>query len=215
MKNILVIICVFAAAYPSLSFAGAGVGIGAKVGYADYSGDVLPSSGDVGMSTYYGAILEITSLPFIGFEFHANYLTRDFEYTYNYGGIGYTTDFEFQDFFVNVMVKKNLIRVPTSPIALYVGAGPGWHLINTEVAMEAVGADFNPTQGLDLDPSAVENPMVLMKDSVKMSVDVMLGLKISVPALPFAIYGESRYGVVFTEETLRSLQIEAGAMLSF
>jgi hypothetical protein len=215
MKKTIVILCVLAVGCPGLSVAGAGIGIGAKVGYADFSGDILPESGDVGMSTYYGAILEITTLPFIGFEFHANYLTRSFEYTYNYGGVGYTTDFEFQDFFVNVMVKKNLIRVPMSPIALYIGAGPGWHLINTEVVLEAVGTDFNPADDLDLDQAAMENPIALAKNSVKMSADVMLGLKISLPVLPFAVYGESRYGIVFTEESLRSFQIEAGAMLSF
>ena len=215
MKKTLIILCVVAAGCPGISMAGAGIGVGAKVGYADYSGDVLPSSGDVGMSTYYGAILEITTLGFIGLEFHANYLKRNFEYTYEYGGVAYTTDFEFQDFFVNVMLKKNLITAPASPVALYVGAGPGWHLLNTEVVLEAVGTDFNPAQDLTLEDAMAEGPMVLMKDAVKMSADAMLGLNISLPVLQFAVYGESRYGVVFTEERLRSFQIELGALLSF
>ncbi|UCH85656.1 MAG: hypothetical protein JSW50_08220 [Candidatus Latescibacterota bacterium] len=212
---VILCVCVIAASTPSPVMAGAGIGIGPKIGYADYKGDVLPSSGDVGMTTYYGMILDITTLPVIGFEFHANYVSRNFEYTYSYAGVDYTTDFEFQDVFVNVIVKKNLIRQLASPIALYIGAGPGWHLLNTEVVMEAVGDGLDPSIELTLDPSMVDNPVVLMKNAVKMSADVMAGLKISLPSMPLAVYGETRYGIVFTEESLRSFQVEAGAMLSF
>jgi hypothetical protein len=215
MRKLLILLFVIAAGYPSLSAAGAGVGIGAKVGYADYSGDILPSSGNLGVATYYGGVLEITTLSVIGFEFHANYLTRNFEYTYNFAGVDYTTTFEYQDFFVIALLKKNLISVPASPIALYIGAGPGWHLINSEVVLQAVGPEFDPTQDRTLDPSIAENPVALMKNSVKMSADVMLGLKISLPVMPLAVFSEARYGMVFTEESLRSFQIEVGAMLTF
>ncbi|MEJ2720484.1 MAG: hypothetical protein P8181_05010, partial [bacterium] len=213
--RLMVLLCVIAAVYPSMAAAGAGVGIGLKAGYADYSGDVLPSSGDLGLATYYGGILEITTLPIIGFELHANYLTREFEYTYSYAGVGYTTTFDYQDFFVVALLKKNLIVTPGSPIALYIGAGPGWHLINTEVVLQAAGPDADPSQLLVLDSSVAGDPTGLMKNAVKMSGDLMAGLKISPPVAPVAVYGEMRYGVVFTDQSLRSFQVEAGAMLNF
>ena len=137
MRTCLIIMCAMAIAYPATSNAVTGVSIGGKIGYANYKGDILPSSGDVGGSTMFGAVMEITTVPIIDLELHANYFARDFTYTYDVAGNPVSTDFQFRDVHVLVLAKKNLISVPMSPLGLYVGGGVGWHLINTEVAKGA------------------------------------------------------------------------------
>ncbi|UCG52190.1 MAG: outer membrane beta-barrel protein [Candidatus Latescibacterota bacterium] len=207
MKKMALLLCVLVIGYPTTSAAMVGVAVGGKAGFANYSGDVLPSSGDVGLSGYYGAVLEITTLPVLDFELHANYFTNDFVYTYEYGGVPITTSFQFQDFHVLALVKKNLIRAPGSPVALYLGAGAGWHLINTEAVLQLADS------GSGYDPALADDPVALLKDSARMSADGLVGLKVSLPVMPLAIFSETRYGVIFTDASLRTFQIEAGVML--
>lgn len=204
MRMRVLIICFLVIVYPISGAAVTGVSVGAKVGYANYTGDILPSSGDVGGSLMYGAVIEIATLPVVDFEIHANYFTKDFTYSYTVAGNSASTTFEFQDLNVLALAKKNLITVPASPIGLYLGGGVGWHLINTEIAQRG-----------NFDPSSADDPFALFENTSKMSANGLVGLKLSAPVVPFAIYGEGRFGRIFTDEPLTSTEIEAGLLLKF
>jgi hypothetical protein len=193
--------------YPVCSSALVGVAFGGKVGYANYKGDILPASGDVGNSFFYGAVLQVNTLPLVDLEFHANYFSKDFLYSYDVGGVPVEAAFDFTDFHLLALAKKNLISLPGSPFQMYVGGGVGWHLLNTEVARDVADTPE--------DPSLADNPIALFDNHAKMSGHGLAGVTLSVPVLPFAIYGEGRYGVIFTDEKLKTLQIEAGLMFSF
>lgn len=204
MRRIILVLAIMAMCYPAIASAGAGVGLGGKVGYAKYTGDILPSSGDVGGSVMFGLMLEITTLPIIDLELHANYFAKDFEYTYSVLGVSTTTAFEFRDVHVLAMAKKNLIAVPGSPLGLYVGGGVGWHLINTEVA-----------NGFNYDSAGADDPATLLTNNAKFSGHGLVGTKISAPVFPLAIFGEARFGRIFATEPISTTEIEAGLMLKF
>lgn len=204
MRRIIPIISLIVMVYPAVASAIVGVGLGGKVGYANYTGDILPSSGDVGSGTVYGAVLEISSFPVVDLEMHVNYFSKDFEYTYAVTGVPTTTSFQFQDVHLLAMAKKNLISLPASPLGLYIGGGVGWHLINTEVA-----------KGASYDSAAADDPITLFKNNAKMSGHGLVGAKISPPVFPLAIFGEARFGRIFTDTGINTTQIEAGLMLKF
>jgi hypothetical protein len=204
MRKITILICLLAMSYPVTASAVVGLGLGGKVGYANYTGDILPSSGDVGSGPMFGAVLEVSTFPVVDLELHAGYFSKDFEYQYNIAGVPTTTQFQFQDFHVLAMAKKNLIALPGSPLGLYVGGGLGWHLINTEVA-----------KGFSYDSTVADNPVALFANSAKMSYNGLVGAKISPPLFPLAIFGEARYGRIFTDEQISTTEIEAGLMMKF
>lgn len=204
MKRSMLLIAILAVAYPASSSAVAGISFGGSVGIASYSGDILPSSGDLGDGVQYGAVLEITTLPAVDLELHANYFAKDFTYTYNVASVPVSTAFEFRDVSVKAILKKNLIPAPGSPLALYVGGGVGWHMMNTEVAQGAIG-----------DPSLADDPFALMANTGKPSAEGMLGVKIAPPAIPLAVYGQYRLGRIFADESVNTSEIEAGLMLKF
>lgn len=207
MKRAIALIGILVMAGAAPAGAAAGFAIGGKIGYANYDGDVLPSSGDLGGATYYGLVLELTTLPVLDFEFHANYFTKTFAYGYEYMGYSINGDFEFQDLHVLAMVKKNLIQIPASPVSLYVGAGLGWHFMNTEVFLDLANSG--------LTASAVDDPLSVAQDAARMSADGLVGLKLAFPVMPLAVFGETRYGVIFTDQRIRTLQMEAGLLLDF
>lgn len=204
MRRLFIIIAIIAIAYPASAWSIAGIGFGGKLGYATYSGDILPSSGDVGGAVTYGAVLEISTLPVLDFEFHANYFAKDFSYTYDVVGVPVTTDFEFRDISLVAIAKKNVVPLPGSPLSLYVGGGLGWHVMNTEVATGALG-----------DPSLADDPFSLISNTGKASVIGMLGVKIAPPVFPLALFGEARFGRIFTDEAINTTEMEAGVMLKF
>ncbi|MDH3217338.1 MAG: outer membrane beta-barrel protein [Candidatus Krumholzibacteria bacterium] len=205
MKRLAAITVLITMICPVTSRAIIGVSIGGKVGYANYKGDILPSSGDVGDAVTYGAVLEIGTLPVVDVELHANYFAKDFLYAYDVAGVPVSGEFEFRDISLHALVKKNLIALPASPISLYVGGGIGWHLINTEVAKGA--ASVNPSQA--------DNPFSLFSNNAKVGADGMVGVKIAPPVFPLAIYGEGRFGRIFTDEPINTTTIGAGLMLRF
>jgi hypothetical protein len=179
-----------------------GVALGAKVGYANYTGDILPASGDVGSSAVFGAVLEIGTFPVLDFELHANYFSKDFTYTFDAGGVPVSGTFEFRDIHVLALAKRNVISAPMSPLGLYVGGGLGWHLINTELAQSAA---INPAL----------SGIGLFSNSVKASGHGLLGIKLSPPVFPLAIYGEARFGRIFAADGLNTTEIEGGLLLKF
>ena len=202
MRKLIVVLSVVIVGYAASASAVTGVALGGKVGYANYTGDILPASGDVGGSAMFGAVLEIGTFPVLDFELHANYFSKDFTYTFDAGGVPVSGTFEFRDFHVLVLAKKNLISVPMSPLGLYVGGGLGWHLMNTEVAQAAA---INPAlSGIDL-----------FSNSVKASGHGLLGIKLSPPVFPLAIYGEARFGRIFAADGINTTEIEGGLLLKF
>ena len=204
MKRLLMLIAFVTIAYPATSWAIAGVGFGASVGFASYSGDILPSSGDVGEGMQYGAVLAITSFPMIDLELHANYFAKDFSYTYNVAGVPVTSNFEFRDISVKAMLMKNLIPVPLSPVKLYVGAGVGYHVMNTELAKASLG-----------NPALADDPFALVANAGKMSLQGMLGVKLAPPVAPLAVYGQYRFGRILVDDALNTSEFEAGLMFKF
>jgi hypothetical protein len=204
MKRILILIAVLITAYPAAASAVTGLAFGGSVGFASYSGDVLPGSGDVGEGLQYGLVLEITTLPVIDLEFQANYFTKDFTYTYDVSGVPVSADFEFRDINFSAVAKKNLMPIPTSPLGLYVGGGVGWHVMNTEVA-----------KGVSVNPALADNPFSLAANTGKPSAEGMLGIKIAPPVFPLAIFGEYRFGRIFADESVNTSSFEAGMLLKF
>ena len=118
MRRLLIICCFIIIIYPVSADAVAGVGFGGKVGIAKLSGDILPSSGDVGSALYYGVVMEISTFPMLDLELHVNYLQQDFDYTFDIGGVPIQESFTFRDLSGLAMLKKNLIAVPMSPVKL-------------------------------------------------------------------------------------------------
>ena len=204
MKRLLIVVALFAMAYPTSSSAIVGVGLGGSVGFASYSGDVLPASGDVGEGTQYGLILELSTLPVVDAELHLNYFEKDFTYSYDVGGVPVSEDFQFRDISATAIVKKNVMPVPMSPLKLYVGAGLGYHILNTEVAKYAV-----------TNPSQADDPVALLENTGKTSVQGMLGVKLAPPVIPLAVYSEYRFGRIITENKISTSQFEAGIMMKF
>jgi len=182
----------------------AGVGFGGKVGIAKLSGDILPSSGDVGSALYYGAVMEITTFPMLDLELHVNYLQQDFDYTFDIGGVPIQESFTFRDLSGLAMLKKNLIAVPMSPVKLYIGGGMGVHLLNTEVAAVAIA-----------NPALADDPLTLGKNSLKYSGHALLGMTVGPPMAPIALYGEARYGRIFATERINTSEIEGGLLIRF
>jgi len=207
MKRAIALIGILILAGAAPVAAGVGFAIGGKIGYANYDGDVLPSSGDLGGATYYGLVLELTTIPVIDFEFHANYFTKTITYGYEYMGYSIDGDFEFQDLHMLGMIKKNLIQIPASPVSLYIGAGVGMHFMNTEVFLDLANSG--------LTSPIVVDPFAIAQDAARMSADGLIGLKLAFPVMPLAVFGETRYGVIFTDQRIRTLQMEVGVLLDF
>ena len=208
MKRIAILIAFITIAYPVSASAIAGLAVGAKIGSATYKGEVLPGSDDVGSGIYYGAIVEISTLPVLDFEIHANYFKKDFSYAYDLPGFGpVSQDFEFTDMNVLALAKKNIIPVPMSPIKAYVGGGVGWHVLNTEVGKAIAGGQVLPQQAND--------PTFLVESTGKPSVQGLLGLKLKFPVFPLAIYGEGQYGSIFADSNITIYSAEVGALFGF
>ena len=110
MKKLFTLMFVVSMTYTMSASAGTGVAIGAKVGNTKYSGDILPSSGDVGNALTYGAVLEISTLPVIDLELQLNYASTEFTYTFDVAGNPVSTTFDFRDVYGLAIVKKNLPR---------------------------------------------------------------------------------------------------------
>lgn len=204
MRGFVIIIAILTVVYPVSASAVTGLGIGGKIGYGDYKGDVLPQSGDVGSGATYGLVLAVGTLPLIDFEIQANYFTTSFNYSYDIGGVPVGAEFDFRDFNVIGVLKKNLISFPGSPFAAYIGIGAGAHVMNTDLAITAAN-----------DPANADDPFELIANVMKMSGHGLAGARVSLPAFPLSVFGEVDYGVIFDDQELRTFSVTAGAMLKF
>jgi hypothetical protein len=207
MRKAVFILCFIAISYPAASSALVGISFGGRVGYADYSGDVFPGSGNLGMGTSYGLILGFGAVPVVDFQIRAGYFAKDFEYSYEYGGVSYQTSFEYRDVSMTALLTKSVFSPPGSPFNFYLGGGVGYHVINTEVALAAAeGA---------IPAGDVDDPFTLMKNTGKASGEGVIGVKVGAPAFPLSAFGEYSYGVIFASERLSRSMFSAGILLSF
>jgi len=202
MRKLIYITILVLMTYPASASALTGLAIGAKAGLSQYSGDVLPGSGDVGDGTSFGLILGIGTLPMLDFEIRASYFKKDFTYSYASGGLSVDVPFEFRDMSLAALIKKDLTP-PLSPLAVYVGGGLGMHWMNTDVA------------ALLYDASPPDNTFDILANTGRMSGEGMAGLKISAPGIPLVLFGEARYALIFATENITATEFAAGLMLSF
>jgi len=207
MRTPVIILCLIAMSYPVGAAALVGISIGGKIGYADYSGDVFPGSGDLGTGTGYAVILGFGAVPVVDFQIRASYFAKDFDYGYEFGGVAYETSFEYRDAAITALLTKSVFAPPGSPFNVYLGGGIGYHVINTEVALAAASGS--------LSASDADDPFTLMQNTGKASGEGLVGLKIGAPAFPLSAFGEFSYGVIFTSERLSVSQFSAGVLLSF
>lgn len=205
-RSIPVLLALFLGIAPP-AYALVGFSAGVKAGMADYQGDVLPGSGDLGSDVAYGVFLRLSAVPFVDLEFHTAYFARDFTYTYMVGGQPVEADMQFRDISVMVLAKKDIFRFPVLPLGLYAGGGVGWHLINTELAKDIAQGNF--------DPGSADNPFSLFNNSAKMAAHVLGGVHFAPKLSPISLYGEARYGRIFTDDGLGVLEVEGGISLGF
>jgi hypothetical protein len=201
MRKILIITIVVLIAYPISASALTGLAIGAKAGLSQYSGDVLPGSGDVDGGLSWGLVLGIGTLPMLDLELRAGYFQKDFTYSYASGGLTVDIPFEFRDMSIAALLKREFAP-PASPLAVYVGGGLGMHWMNTEV-------------GTLYSVSPPDNTVDILANTGKMSGEGLAGLKLSAPGLPLVIFGEARYALIFATERITTTEFSGGLMLSF
>ena len=207
MRRVFFVIALIIMSYPVRTAALTGLSIGGKVGTTDYSGDIFPSSGNLGSGTSYAVILGIGSMPMLDFEIQASYFAKDFVYSYDIGGTVYETSFEYRDVGMMALLKKSIFSPPGAPFAFYLGGGVGYHVINTEAAVALAQGTLSVEDAND--------PFTLMKNTGRMSGEGVVGLKLSAPAFPLAVFGEFKYGVIFTEERLTLMELAGGLMIRF
>ena len=200
MRKITIITCLLAISYPIGASALTGISIGGKIGKSDYKGDVLPGSGDVGGNTSYALILGFGAAPIIDFELRGSYFKNDITYVMDVAGQPVSADFEFQDIAVTAVLTKGVFAPPGSPFSLYVGAGVGYHFLNTEVVQSV-------TSGNPLNP--------ISESAAKMGAEALVGFKISPPMFPLKVFAEGSYGWIFATERINTLNVGGGLMLNF
>jgi len=207
MRKTIIVICMIIISYPAGAWAVTGLSIGGKIGYADYSGDIFPESGDLGTGTNYAVILGFGTMPVVDFELQASYFAKDFGFAYDVGGVPVEGSFEYRDVGMTALLKKNVFSPPGIPFALYLGGGVGYHVINTEIAAAVAGGSVS------LDDA--DNPFALAQNTGQMSGEGVVGLKLTAPAFPLAAFGEFSYGVIFASEHLTMKTFSAGLMIKF
>ena len=207
MKLFSVITCAIIISYPISAHALLGISMGGRVGISQYSGDVLPSSGDVGGGTQWGVMFGFGLVPVVDLEFRANYFAKDFNYTYDAFGVPVDASFKFEDASALVLLRKDIFSPPGAPFGIYVGAGGGAHWLNTELAV-AVAQGVTP-------PSDVSTLGPFLQTTAKFSGIGVAGLRLSAPGFPLAVFGEVSYETIFATERLSITQFSAGLMLRF
>jgi hypothetical protein len=207
MRKAVLLLCLIVITYPAGASALVGVSFGGKVGYADYGGDIFPGSGDLGAGTGYALIAGFGAVPIVDFQIRASYFTKDFDYTYDVGGVPFEAAFEYRDVALTALLTKSVFSPPGSPFDVYVGGGLGYHVINTEVAMAIAGGSFSAEDA--------DNPFKLLENTGKASGEAVAGVKIGAPVFPLSAFGEFSYGVIFASDRLTLTQFSAGVLLSF
>lgn len=207
MRLLFVITCSIIISYPIAAGALVGLSLGGRVGVSQYSGDVLPSSGDVGSGTQWGLLFGFGLVPVVDLELRANYFSKDFNYTYDAGGVPVDASFKFEDVSAIVLLRKDIFSLPGAPFGLYLGAGAGLHWLNTELA-QALAQGVTP-------PSGNSDLLPFLETTAKPSGLGVVGLRLSAPVFPLAVFGEASYEMIFATERINVTQFSFGMMLQF
>lgn len=206
MKRIIAATFCMLSCYAVSGHALTGLSFGAKVDMANYSGDVLPNSGDIGSVTRWGALISFGALPVVDFELRASYLEEATQYAAEYQGYTYTADYTFQDASGYAVLKADVFAPMASPVGVYLGAGLGVHFMNTEVANLAI-------QGGGTLPST--NPLDIAEATAKPGGVGLLGVRVAPPGFPLALFGEASYEMIFATERIDVSALSAGLLFRF
>lgn len=206
MKRMITATVIILSCYTVSGHALTGLSFGAKVDMMNYSGDVLPSSGDIGSVTRWGALISFGALPVVDFELRASYLEEQTSYSAEYQGFTYTADYTFQDAAGYALLKADVFAPMASPVGLYLGAGLAVHFMNTEVANLAI-------QGGGTLPST--NPLDIAEATARPGGVGLLGVRVAPPGFPLALFGEASYEMIFATERIDVSGLSAGLLFRF
>jgi len=179
--------------FPVASSAITGLSLGVRGGSSQYSGDVLPGSGDIGSGTMLGVHLKASTLPIIDLEIAAEFFQKDFDYALP---VARQVGLTFRDAALRATVKYGVFSPPLSPISVYVGVGGGLDFLNTAYPDNVTLGDADKEK--------------LLEDSAKKSYHGLAGVRVSLPAVPFAIFAEGRYSLLKAEENVKNISVYGG-----
>ncbi len=171
-----------------------GLGLGVRAGTTKLEDPNTGESFDT--MTMFGGHLKIGTLPIIDLEASAEYAQKKYDIVIP---IPQVEDLGGEVTFRIVSLRasaKYSFSPPLSPIKPYVGAGLGMHLMSSTIDLP--GTDYV----IPLDEDYSES---------KTGAHALGGVLLSFPVLPFEIFAEGRYGVIFTEdESVKATSLYAG-----
>ena len=171
-----------------------GLGFGVRAGTTKLEDPNTGESFDT--MTMFGGHLKIGTLPIIDLEASAEYAQKKYDITIP---IPQVEDLGGEVTFRIVSLRasaKYSISPPLSPIKPYVGAGLGMHLM---------------TSTIDLPGTQYTIPLNEDYSESKTGAHALGGVLLSFPVLPFEVFAEGRYGVIFAEgESVKATSLYAG-----
>jgi opacity protein-like surface antigen len=171
-----------------------GLGFGVRAGTTKLEDPNTGESFDA--MAMFGGHLKIGTLPIIDLEASAEYAQKKYDIGIS---IPQADDFSGEVTFRIVSLNasaKYSISPPLSPIKPYVGAGLGMHLM---------------TSTIDLPGTQYTIPLNEDYSESKTGAHALGGVLLTFPVIPFEIFAEGRYGVIFTEdESVKATSLYAG-----
>ena len=171
-----------------------GLGFGIRAGTTKLEDPNTGESFDT--MTMFGGHLKIGTLPIIDLEASAEYAQKKYDITVP---IPEVEDLSGEVTFRIVSLRasaKYSISPPLSPIKPYVGAGLGMHLM---------------TSTIDLPGTQYTIPLNEDYSESKTGAHALGGVLLSFPVIPFEVFAEGRYGVIFAEnESIKVTSLYAG-----
>jgi hypothetical protein len=192
---ILSVLAVLAA--PPAGAEGAILSLGARAGIADYSGDVLYRSGDVGQDLVLGAHAQIGLLPNLAVEGAAEYFATTFRYATTFLSTPLSREVDFRDVAFYATVKLSAGALPVLPLHVYIGGGPDVHLLNTDVVRQQFTAPEEP-------------PETALSNASRGGFHVVAGLDAAGFLLPLGAFAEARYSRFGSNPTLTAKSAVVG-----
>jgi hypothetical protein len=171
-----------------------GLGLGVRAGTTKLEDPNTGESFDT--MTMFGGHLKIGTLPIIDLEASAEYAQKKYDFDIP---IPQAEDLGAEVTFRLVSLRasaKYSFSPPLSPIKPYVGAGLGMHLM---------------TSTIDVPGTEYVIPLEEDYSESKTGAHALGGVLLSFPVLPFEVFAEGRYGVIFTEdESVKATSLYAG-----
>jgi hypothetical protein len=200
MMKMLAVLLLLAACVPP---AGAGLlSVGGRAGYADYEGDVLYGSGDVGADLVIGAQVQVSIAPRIAIEAAAEYFASSFDYSVSYAGETLSREVDFRDLALYATAKLTLVSLSVVPVHFYAGGGPNLHLLTTDIVRQSFeGAELPAEDNLD--------------NASRAGYHVVAGADIGGLLAPLHVFVEARYAKLGSDPKIASRSAFAGFRLGF